>query len=82
MSNHLLKVTMGWISAVYAVCYFGVLLFPASRELFMRYALHTNMTFGENVFTLATFISGLIIWNIVAVLAVALWAYLDKTVRS
>ncbi len=73
----LLKVTTAWVSIVYAICFGGVALVPGIREWFMQYALHAaNVGFGENMMTLGTFISGLILWNIAAVLAVWLFAYL------
>jgi len=76
-TTHLLKVTAVWISIVYVVCFGGVALAPGIREWFMKYALHaTNVGIGENVMTLSTFIAGLIIWNIVAVLAAWLFAFL------
>lgn len=73
-TNRLLKAAAAWISIVYAVCFFGVALFPGIRPGFMRYALHTRMELGENVMTLGTFVSGLIIWNVITLLAVWLFA--------
>jgi hypothetical protein len=76
-TTHLLKVTAAWVSIVYVVCFGGVALAPGIREWFMQYALHaTNVGIGENVMTLSTFIAGLIIWNIVAALAVWIFAFL------
>lgn len=75
-TTHVLKVTVVWISIVYVVCFGGVALLPGIREWFMMNALHTNVSSFENVLTLGTFISGLIIWNIVAVLAVWLFSFL------
>lgn len=74
----LVKVTMAWISIVYVVCYVGVLLFAPIRPGFMMYALHSRaegLVF-ENVFTFGTFISGLIIWNVIALLVAGLFAWL------
>ena len=48
----------------------------------MKYALHTNDTLGENVMTLTTFISGLVIWNVVAVLAVWLFITLFNRIKA
>lgn len=83
-TKHLLKVAMAWISAVYAICFTGVALFPSSRELFMKYALHSdiNINLGQNIITFPTFISGLIIWNIVALLAVGLFAVLFNKIKQ
>lgn len=75
-TTHLQKVAVAWTSVVWTVCYLGVLLFPNIRSAFALYAFHMTTTFGENVMTLTTFISGLVIWNIIAWLAVSLFAYL------
>ena len=76
-TKHLLKVATAWIRIVYVVCYAGVSLIPGVRQAFLLYSLHSRMPIGESVLTLGTFISGLILWNIVALLAVwlfvALW---------
>ena len=81
-TKHLLKVTAAWISVVYAVCFLGVALFPGIREAFMYYGLHTNANVGENILTLTTFVTGLVIWNIVALLAVGLFATLFNKIRA
>lgn len=73
-----LKVTSAWISIVYVVCFGGVALVPGIRPWFMEYALHTRADIGTNEMTLTTFITGLIIWNIVAVLAVWLYGVLSN----
>lgn len=75
-TTHLQKVMFAWTSIVWTVCYVGVLLFPNIRTTFALYALHMTTTFGENVMTLTTFISGLVIWNVVAWLLVSLFTYL------
>jgi len=80
--KHVLKVTAVWISIVYIVCFGGVALVPDIRGWFMLYALHTNISSLKDVITLGTFISGLIIWNVVAALAVWLFAYLWNAFRS
>lgn len=80
--KHLLKVSSAWISAVYAVCFAGVALFPGIRSSFMMYALHTDLDMGRNVMTLGTFISGLAIWNIAALLGVWLFAVLFNSIKK
>ncbi|OGY43705.1 MAG: hypothetical protein A3B89_02915 [Candidatus Buchananbacteria bacterium RIFCSPHIGHO2_02_FULL_40_13] len=80
--KHLLKVTAAWTSIVYVVCFAGVALFPATRELFMRYALHSDIALGRNIITLATFIAGLIIWNVIDVVAVWLFAFLFNKIKK
>lgn len=72
-TKHLLKAGAAWISIVYVICYAGVALIPGIRPAFMLYALHVNVETGQNVATWGTFISGLIIWNIIA--SVALWIF-------
>lgn len=80
--KHVLKVAAAWISVVYAVCYAGVALFPSIRPAFMYYGLHTTTDLGENIMTLTTFISGLVIWNVVALLAVWLFATLFNKIKA
>src|SRR3989344_9652332 len=72
-TTRLVKVGAAWTSIVYAICYVGVALVPGIREWFMLYALHTDVTVGTDVMTIGTFISGLVIWNVVA--ALALWIF-------
>ncbi|MDP2598310.1 MAG: DUF5676 family membrane protein [Candidatus Liptonbacteria bacterium] len=84
-TKHLLKVSSAWISIVYAVCFAGVAMFGGIRPGFMMYALHTNiMNVGmfQNVATFGTFLSGLIIWNIVGLLAVWLFAALFNGIKK
>ena len=80
MNNRTYKVTAAWISIAYAICFGGVALIPGIREWFMQYALHTRVDVGTNVMTLTTFVTGLIIWNVLAFAAVWLYRTLDKTV--
>lgn len=81
-TKHLQKVAFVWVSIVWTVCYLGVLLFPDIRSAFALYALHMTTSFGENVMTLTTFVSGLVIWNIIALLAVWLFAYLFNKINQ
>lgn len=81
-TKNILKVTAAWVSIVWTVCYLGVLLVPNIRSIFALYALHMSTSFGENVMTLTTFISGLVIWNVLAWLAVVLFAALFNRIRS
>jgi predicted anti-sigma-YlaC factor YlaD len=81
--KHLLKVSAAWISVVYAVCFLGVAFWPGVRQGFMMYGLHVKgLDMGQDVLTLGTFISGLIIWNIVALLAVWLFAFLFNSIKK
>jgi len=81
-TKHLLKVTAAWVTIVYVVCFAGVALIPGVRSWFMHYGLHTNFSFGENVTTLTTFISGLIIWNVIAFLGASLFAVLHNNIKQ
>ena len=81
-TNRLLKVFAAWVSVIYAICYAGVALVPGIREGFMKYALHTSVDVGQNVMTFGTFVSGLIIWNIVAFLAVGLFGALYNSIKE
>lgn len=80
-TRHLLKVVAAWVTIVYVVCFIGVALIPAVRPWFMQYAFHMNVSMGENVTTLTTFISGLVIWNVVAFLAAWLFAVLYNNIK-
>lgn len=80
--NHLLKVTSAWISVVYVVCFVGVAMFPGIRGGFMMYGFHMGGYVATNVLTLGTFIYGLIIWNVVALLAVWLFAALYNGIKK
>lgn len=82
-TTRLLKVSAAWTSIVYIVCFGGVALVPGIREWFLQYALHSiNVGIGESAMTLGTFISGLVIWDIVAVLTAWLFAYLWNLIKN
>ena len=80
--NHLLKVAAAWVSVVYVICYAGVALFPGIRSGFMRYSLHTSLDMGQNILTFGNFLSGLIIWNIITLWAVWLFAVLFNGIKK
>jgi len=73
---HLTKVAAVWMSIAYAICYVGVVIFPSIRDLFMRYALHADVAFQSDFFSFGYFISGLIIWDILAISGAWLFAVL------
>jgi len=79
--QHLLKVTAVWMSVVYVVCFAGVAMMPGIRPGFMMYGLHMNINMGQNVATFTTFLSGLVIWNVIALLAVWFFAWLFNTIK-
>ncbi|OGG54629.1 hypothetical protein A3D62_00620 [Candidatus Kaiserbacteria bacterium RIFCSPHIGHO2_02_FULL_49_11] len=76
-TSRAIKIATAWISVVYVICYAGVALFLGIREGFMEYALHTRIDTGVNVVSLTTFITGLIVWNVMA--AVAAWLFVVLT---
>jgi 2TM family of unknown function (DUF5676) len=81
-TKHLLKVMAVWITVVWVVCFGGVSLIPGVVPWFWRYALHTNVSLGENVMTVTTFVSGLVIWNVVALLGACLFAFLHNKIKQ
>ena len=81
-TKHLLKVMAAWVTIVYVMCFVGVALIPGVRPWFMQYALHMNIGMGENILTLTTFISGLVICNVVALLAAWLFAFLHNKIKQ
>lgn len=80
-NTHLFKVTAVWVSTIYTICYLGVAFYPNTRGMFMRYAMHANMTWNANYFGPSYFISGLLIWNVVALLAVWFFIFLLKEIK-
>ena len=81
-TKHLIKVTMAWISILYVVCFVAVALMPSLRPQFMLYALHTDVSPGQDIMTPATFVAGFIVWNIIAALVVGLFAVLFNSIKQ
>ncbi len=81
-TKHLLKVMAAWVTIVYVVCFVGVALIPGVRPWFMQYALHMNVSMGENIITFATFVSGLVIWNMIGVVGACLFAFLHNKIKQ
>ncbi|OGE80555.1 MAG: hypothetical protein A2660_00125 [Candidatus Doudnabacteria bacterium RIFCSPHIGHO2_01_FULL_45_18] len=80
--NHLLKVNAAWISIVYVVCFAGAGMFSGMRPGLMMHGWHMSGYAGQNVLTFNTFLSGLVIWNVVAFLAVWLFAALYNGIKK
>jgi len=80
--KHLLKVGAAWISIVYVICFVGVALFPGLRGGFMKYGLHTAFSIGQNMLSFGTFLSGLIIWNIIAIASLWLFVQLFNSIKK
>lgn len=76
-TQHARKVAAAWITISYLVCFGAVALFPQARQHFARYALHTEVEIG-NVVTPLAFVTGLVLWNVVAV---ALFAVLYNRLK-
>lgn len=71
-----------WVSVIFIVCFLGVAIYPPIRQLFMRFALHTEIAATSDYISLGYLISGLIIWNIVTFLAVWLFAAIYNTIKK
>lgn len=80
--KHLIKVGMAWMSISYIICFAGVALFPSLRVVFMKYALHAQVTMGPDYLTLSSFITGLIVWNIVTAAGLWLFAILFNKIKQ
>lgn len=80
--KRLLTASAIWVSIMYIVCFVLVVIFPAIRPNFMLYGLHTQTTLGENTMTIGTFIGGLILWNIIAFLAVGLFGLIYNKMKE
>lgn len=81
-TKHLLKVMSVWVTILWVVCFGVVTLIPGITPWFMRYALHMNLSMVENVMTVTTFISGLVIWNVIAFLGAWLFAVLHNKIKQ
>jgi hypothetical protein len=81
-TKHLLKVAAAWISVVYVVCYAGVAIYPPIRVLFMKYSLHSEVALRSDYFGIGYFFSGLIIWNIITLAGVWLFAALFNKIKQ
>lgn len=80
--QHLLKVTSVWTSIVYAICFVSIAIYPSVRDLFVRFSFHADVSFVSNYLSVGYFLSGLVIWNIVTVGSVWLFAYLFNTIKK
>ena len=81
-TKHLLKVTSAWISIIYVICYFGIAVWPPIRLMTMRYAMHMDWNSAPGYFGLGYFVSGLIIWNVVALFSAWLFAWLFNAIKQ
>jgi hypothetical protein len=79
-TKHLLKVIAAWVTIVYIVCFVGVALIPGVRPWFMQYALHMKVSMGENMITFVTFVSGLVIWNVIGLVGAWLFTFLHNQI--
>ena len=81
-TTRLLKVSVAWTSIAYTVCYLGVWLFPGIRGLFLTTALHAIVPVTSGPFTLGTFVTGLIVWDVLVAVGVWLFVYLWNTIKN
>lgn len=81
-TTHLLKVGAAWTTIVFLICFFGVLFFPNLRYYFPLYGLHMMVPMGANALTLTTFVSGLLIWNVVVSAGLWLFATLFNSIKK
>lgn len=81
-SKHLITVGAAWTSIVYIICFAGVALFPSTRQGFMRYAMHADVSFGQSYINFTSFIVGFIVWNIVTAAGLWLFAFLFNKIKQ
>jgi hypothetical protein len=77
----LVKVGMAWMTIVYVLCFAAIAIFPDIRSLFMQYTLHAEVSMGQSVITLGTFVAGLIFWDIIAAFGFGLFALLFNRIK-
>lgn len=70
------KTWVVWINIAYVICYLLVLLFPGLRISFIQALIHTEITGMTDSMSLGNFLMGLVLWNIVTLLGVLLFAFL------
>ena len=81
-TKHLLKAVSVWISITYIVCYLGVAIYPPIRNFFMKYSLHADTAFQSDFFGFGYFISGLVVWNILAIASTWLFAIVFNKIKQ
>lgn len=80
--KRLLTTSAIWVTIVYTACFILVAIFPAVRTNFMLYGLHTQISLGENIMTIGTFVGGLIWWNLLTFLGVGLFALIYNKLKG
>lgn len=81
-TQRLIKASVLWMTIMYVICFVAAALFPSIRSGFMLYGLHADIEVGRDVITFGTFVSGLIIWNIITYLSVWLFAILYNSTKK
>jgi len=76
------KAWIVWINIVYVVCYLLVLLFPSMRVLFVQALIHTEITGMTDSMSFGNFFWGLVMWNILTLLGVWLFAFLFNKFKN
>lgn len=57
-------------------------MFLGIRPDFLLYALHIKTSLGENAMSIGIFVSGILIWNVVTLIGVWLFAYTFNTIKK
>lgn len=81
-TKHLIKTASAWASIIYTICFLGVAIYPPIRDLTVQYGLHMKPSFDSNFFSTGYYISGLIIWNVVVIASVWLFAILFNKIKQ
>jgi hypothetical protein len=74
------KISLAWTTIAWTVCYLAFGLIPRLPTT-MPYILHMNVPM-ENIFTFNNFIIGLIVWNIIVAVGVALAGLLGNIIKD
>lgn len=77
-----IKIGLAWTSIVWVVCYLLVGLIPGLGPMLLSYLFHLNLVSVENIFTIGNFVVGLILWNIIVAVGVALAGALSNYIKS
>lgn len=76
-----IKISLAWISIAWTVCYLAFGLIPGLGPKAMPYILHMNVPM-ENIFTIGNFVIGLITWNVIVGVGVALAGLLGNIIKA
>ncbi len=77
-----IKIGLAWTSIVWTLCYLLVGLIPGLGPTLLSYLFHLNLGSAVNIFTIGNFAVGLILWNIIVAVGIALAGALDNVIES